>query len=492
MKGKIKLLSLLLALAMVASMFVACDEAPVADDGAGDEDAVVAIDWWHWGAAPTNPDDAIKALNEKSAEDIGVTVDFKFQSAADKTQTALATGEKGDVVFTCSWWCNYLQTAQKGQLADISEEIKKYDDLMELVPDWAWEAVTVNGGIYAVPVMKDSAAQQFWLINEDYVCGEVGVTSEELDGMGKALSTVTPILEKIKAYADANGGTYTHGLTAAMNYNSAGLNGYHNGWDMVGPSSIGDNQDEAGVKIEWAYDNAEVIADLKESAYWYANGLVNKDCAQTDAEPSDYIVATAQGWYGAELSSWGQGKDYKVVIRERNKAFANRASVLGSCNGVFANSEHLEASVKYLAYCSTNADYRNMLAYGAPELDWTDNGDGTITKVDDDWSPGSFAQACTWIMKPAAPAPASMYKDIETMSKGASGSELMGFTHDISNVENEIAAVNSAMSQYTNGLLCGTYADVDATLAQMKADAEAAGLQTLIDDVTAQVNAYLG
>lgn len=491
MKGKIKLLSLLLALAMVASMFVACDEAP-AQGGEGEGDAVVEIDWWHWGTEPTNTVDAIKALNEKSAADIGVTVDFKFQATADKTQTALATGEKGDVVFTCSWWCNYLQTAQKGQLADISAEVKKYDDLMALVPDWAWDAVTVNGGIYAVPVMKDSAAQQFWLINKDFVQDAAGVTDAELDTMGKQLSTVTPILQKVKAYADANGGVYNNGLTAAFNYNKAGLNGYHNGWDMVGPSSIGDNQDEAGVKIEWAYDDEEVIANLKESAMWYATGLVNQDCAQIDTEPSDYCVATAQGWYGAELSSWGQGKDYKVVIRERNKAFANRASVIGACNGVFANSEHLEAAVKYIAYCSTNADYRNMLAYGAPELDWKDNGDGTITKVDDDWSPGSFAQAATWIMKPAAPAPATMYQDIEKMSKNASASELMGFTFDIAAVENEIAAVDSAMSQYTNGLLCGTYTDVDATLAEMRAAAEAAGLQKLIDAVTEQVNAYLG
>lgn len=492
MKGKIKLLSLLLALAMVASMFVACDSAPAANNGGEAGDEIVEIDWWHWGSAPTQMDNAVKALNEKSAADIKVTVDFKFQAAADKTQTALATGEKGDVVFVCSWWCNYLNTAQKGQLADISEEVKKHDDLMALVPDWAWEAATVNGGIYAVPVMKDSAAQQFWLINKDFVQDGAGVTDEELDTMGKALSTVTPILEKVKAYADANGGVYNNGLTAAFNYNKAGLNGYFNGWDMVGACQIGDNQDEDGVKVEWAYDNAENIANLKESAYWYANGLVNQDCAQVESEPSDYCVATAQGWYGAELSSWGVGKDYTVVIRERNKAFANRASVLGACNGVFANSEHLEAAVKYLAYCSTNADYRNMLAYGAPDVDWKDNGDGTVTKLSQDWAPGSFAQACTWIMKPVAPAPASMYKDIEAMSKAAAASELMGFTFDISNVENEIAAVDSAMAQYQNGLMCGTYTDVDATIAAMKAEAEAAGLNTILAEVEAQVAAYMG
>ena len=74
MKGKIKLLSLLMALAMVASMFVACDGGSKEGDGSKDSNEPVELVWWHWGNAPTAGDDAIAALNEKSKEDIGVTI----------------------------------------------------------------------------------------------------------------------------------------------------------------------------------------------------------------------------------------------------------------------------------------------------------------------------------------------------------------------------------------------------------------------------------
>lgn len=65
MKGKIKLLSLLMALAMVASMFVACDGGSKEGDGSKDSNEPVELVWWHWGNAPTAGDDAIAALNEK-------------------------------------------------------------------------------------------------------------------------------------------------------------------------------------------------------------------------------------------------------------------------------------------------------------------------------------------------------------------------------------------------------------------------------------------
>ena len=60
-----------------------------------------------------------------------------------------------------------------------------------------------------------------------------------------------------------------------------------------------------------------------------------------------------------------------------------------------------------------------------------------------------------------------MYDDIKAMATGAQSSELIGFALDQSNIENEIAAVSAVKDQYANGLQCGTYEDVDATLAQM-------------------------
>lgn len=102
-----------------------------------------------------------------------------------KLKTALSTGSTDDIAFTCSWFANYLSTAQKGQLADITELVKAETELYNFVPDWGWDAVTVDGKIYAVPTMKDSAAEQFWLVNKEYVIDEAGA-EEEFKATGKA------------------------------------------------------------------------------------------------------------------------------------------------------------------------------------------------------------------------------------------------------------------------------------------------------------------
>lgn len=394
MKGKIKLLSLLMALAMVATLFVACDNPSGGDDtSGGGSGETVQLTWWHWGNTPTNGDAAIKALNEKSAKDIGVTINFIWATQDDsKLKTALSTGAQDDLAFVCSWFANYL--------------------------------------------------------------------------------------------------------TAPFNYSKSGLNGYETGWDMVqGSLHIGDKIDEEGIKIVSAYEDEDMRADYRELATWYKEGLVNADCAQTETEPANIIVSTAQGWEGAEVSSWGQGKNYTVAINKKYGPVATRATVLGGTNAVFAQSQHKEEAVKYLAYINTNKEYRDMLAYGAEgtnfEYTTDENGDKFVKKLNNDFQPGTFAGGTTWILTPTEGVPATMYKDIQAMSEGAEATELIGFALDESNLGTQIAACSGILSEYTSGLQCGTYDDPDAVIDQMLTELRASGYDTVIEEAQKQVDEYL-
>ena len=79
MKGKIKALSLLLALAMmIVSLLTACQPSDSVsgtdeNDATGDE---VNIVLWHTGEAPTGAEKVIPYLNQMSAEKIGVTATY--------------------------------------------------------------------------------------------------------------------------------------------------------------------------------------------------------------------------------------------------------------------------------------------------------------------------------------------------------------------------------------------------------------------------------
>ncbi len=495
MKGKIKLLSLLLALAMVASMFAACNNNTSNGGGSGTPEDPVEIVWWHWGVAPKDPDPVIAALNEKSAKDIGVTVKFNWATDNDqKLKTALSTGQKDDIAFTCAWFANYLSSAQSGFLADLTDMLKEeqFQKLYNSMPEFFWEAATVDGKIYAVPTTKDTAAQNFWTCNKEYVFDKVGA-EKEFNDAGTALSTVTPLLRKIKAYVDNGGDPYPHDLTAPLNFNKSGLNGFQAArWDMInGNLYIADKLGDEEVKIVSTFDDEETLADYREMAMWRKEGLVNQDAQQIENELQFIVVSKAQGWYGAE-AVWGNNKDYTVAIKEQHKPIISRANILGSMNGIFAGSQKKEAALKYLQYINTDTDYRNMLAFGVEGTNWEKTSEGTIKTLNDSWAPGSFAQASTWIMTPAAPAAPDMYENVKEMSISAEPTKLISFTFVEESVKSEIAACTSIFQQYQGALACGAYEDVDATISEMKSKLDAAGYKKIIEECQKQVDEYLG
>ena len=47
------------------------------------------------------------------------------------------------------------------------------------------------------------------------------------------------------------------------------------------------------------------------------------------------------------------------------------------------------------------------------------------------------------------------------------------------------------LAQYTSGLLCGTYEDVDAVIEKMLSELKASGYDTIIEEANRQVQEYL-
>ena len=374
MKGKIKILSLLLAVAMVSSMFVACkdkDAEKTSSTGASTtvetKKDPVKLSWYAFGESPKKPDAAIKALNVQSLKDIQTEIDFKYSPDGDKVKTMVAAGGKFDMVFTCAWYNNYIIAAQGGQLADITEKVKTVTpDLYKYIPEVVWEGSKVDGKLFAIPVYKDTAATQLWTVNKEYVID--GAKAEaEFKATTADLSTVTPLLKKVKEYADS-GKKYPHDLKGAMNYNWAGLNGNETGWDDLGLGLyMGIKIDAGDTKIIPMLEETDYVGRLKTIKSWFDAGYINKDALTLEKEPEFQVVGTGQGFEGAE-SIWAAGKDYTIQTNPKYGPIYTTAAIQGSMNGFSPKSENLDRSLLYMQYANTNKVYRNMLAYGIQDV----------------------------------------------------------------------------------------------------------------------------
>ena len=121
MKGKMKALALIMSLAMVSSMFAACNNTPAENTSSdtpntnsGTESQTeeeyspkmaepTKITWYMWDKQPTRTDLSEKA-NDMSKEAINVEVDFRWTAGVQETvQTLLASGASDlDLVFACA------------------------------------------------------------------------------------------------------------------------------------------------------------------------------------------------------------------------------------------------------------------------------------------------------------------------------------------------------------------------------------------------------
>ncbi|WP_391572416.1 extracellular solute-binding protein [Cohnella sp.] len=98
---------------------------------------VPTLVWWTIGGqVPANFDKAIAAMNEYTAEKIGVKIDIKVASWGDwdtKINTIVNTGEPFDIMFTNN--SKYSQQVNMGAFADLTDLVQsETPDLYNFIP----------------------------------------------------------------------------------------------------------------------------------------------------------------------------------------------------------------------------------------------------------------------------------------------------------------------------------------------------------------------
>lgn len=529
MKGKAKVISLLLAAAMTAGLFAGCNNggggstsstgstgstgstASTASTGGSDAPSgeITEVNWNIWASGePTAAAEVIAELNKKSEADIGVRINFLWTiGSSDSVSTAMQAGDKNlDIAFCCNWWADYPGSAQMGYMADLTDLLPEVTPtLYNKLPSLLWDGVKVNGRIYGVPTWKDAAAEIFWMGRKDVVEGADCLT--EFNAANEDFSTLTPVLEKVKAWHDADPTTnaYAEGTDAPFYMNKGGINPMTPNWDMgVSSPPIGVKIGDDSATVIWAYDDPDLIKNCHTLKDWADRGLSNgKSAAQVEQEPQTINIWCGQGWEGAQYTAWGgPNKGYDTLISSRSGPFLTSAYVQGGVNIIGANSSKVEPALKYLEYVNTNEEYRNMMAYGVEGVTYkvagtTADGKPIVdrTELGTGWTTANFTVGTMDLLWPDSNLPESQY-DVNAricdMVNHAEASPLMGFVLDTSKVKNQIAACDSIWKEYDGMLRRGDANDVDATIAEAKSRLLEVGLQDIIDEYQKQANAFLG
>ena len=494
-----KLVSLILTVVLALSM------GTIACAGAQAEGETVKLTW-AMGTGDVAPIDnamVLEELNKMSSELIGVECDIQyFQN--DQLLISIQSGEVFDIYFTCSWYNNFNQAVSQGLFANLDGKVQEMaPDLYASMTEDVWElAHSSDGGLYAIPVKKDYAMMNFITYPAD-----------------KAAELGFEIPDRITAWSDLTDFLVAWKATLADNEYPVLIGG-----NPAGMESSFDFIDRTAMigcifgttDVVTAFDDPEVMERYRTMAEWYKLGLVNPDAAQlneTSIDTTKERIGFVQAWPGYDYSvSNGYNTDMTCFFGPN----LSTDGVQGSMNALSVTLEEDEArmaaALKYIELCHTNQLFNDTMRYGVQGYHWnyvTEEQSaacaGGVLRTEvgtSNYAPWGFSQPAYFetsiavsqeqvdgVAKAHVMDQYDQYYD--AIATSANVSAMAGFTWDSSDFTTNLAEITAIKDEYYKDFATGTR-PIDDVYDEFMQKMTDAGLQDMIADAQAQLNAYLG
>ncbi|WP_320992078.1 ABC transporter substrate-binding protein [Hungatella sp.] len=450
-----------------------------ADPAGGDIPTLVY--WTVGGTTPSDFDQDIAAINEYLEEKIHVKLDLKVAGWGDyekKMNTIINSGEYFDMMFVNN--TNYSRFVKMGAFEDISDKLQSVaPELYEMIPEQLWKGVTIGGKVYSVPTYKDSSMAQFWYFDDQYV------QKYNID-----LDQIKTMQDLDKPFRDMKEGEGKGFYPLQMSQGSP-FNGFFNEYDGLtsGLQPLGVKVDDQTRTVICTLDQPDIMENLKLLHQWYMDGIINPD-ANVLTEPQKKLpFSSAQGWPSA-VATWQvlNGVEKYDAFKVFGPLYSTD-TIQGSMNAVSINSKYKDECLKFLQLVNTDSKLRDMLAYGVPDKTFKYVGDGVIEKQTDTWPLAAYTQGTFFNMSITEDADPDQWDQVKKQNEEAVSSSCLGFSLDLTNIQNEMSNCLTVWQKYKYDLLTGA-SDSETAVPAVIQELKAAGFDTVIQEAQKQINEF--
>lgn len=523
-----KILCMILALVMLLSLAAcgaktetnapAAENAPTAEKAPASEAApseeldFVTIKFIALGDAGPNEDAVVAAINEKLKADLNCELEVEWISWSDWETTyslIFASGESYDLVYTSNW-ASYFANATKGAFHELTrEDIAKYMPLTNaVVTDDQWGAASVDGKIYCIPQTATGFYDDdtCWVVRGD-IMDKIGLESIEttddilayFDGVLAEYPDMVPINE---GAADSGKQAmhliqnfveqpypYWEGYFPCLGY-SGGAMEIRNlpiAIDFSDPSNV-KLCDQAGVD-EYYLTLFKLAKEFKDKGYWSSDALTISDCDYDSfnvGKGASFNKFLSQSYqFAANANNTNPDWDCRVY-RVTDQPLLQQ-SPLNNAMAINATTKNFERSMMVMDLLGYDQSYYDLMYYGFEGTHYTLDGEA----VTNDGSFGGTAISMGFVTT-CMRSEAGENPDYTALKNSASCLPIQcQVVFDTTNVATEVAMTTQITAKYLPILALGMSDDVEATYAQFKAELEAAGQQTIVDEYISQVQAQL-
>lgn len=466
----------------------------------------VELTMYYIGDKQEDEDKVLAEINKILKEKINATLVLKNMSLSDYTTKyalTIAGGENIDLIYT-STWAFYQSEANKGAFAEVTDQVLA--DYMPLhkenQAEASWGQAKIAGKAYFVPCNMANVNANAILIRGDL---------REKYGLER-LKTLDDLQEYYKAVAADKDSGVSFAYDASQNNDTSKVIMLQaaNDWvrmegALVNYFSYKYSDNVSADDIFWIYGTDEYLEYAKRMKEWADGGFWSKSAIANATDVKEaFINGTSAsftqnlGTVGAAASDVEQNHpEWKPEVYDLTPD-ANRffAAYTGDGVAVLANSQNQERAFMALDLMKFDEDLYYLIRHGIRGTHYDVTADGK-------WTPGpemsknAYGNGFSWGFKNTLydmtreDTFIDQYEIGEIWKKKAVEGPTAAFSFDDSNVKNELANLNSVYTQYVPLLDLGLVEDVEKTLEEFNRQAEAAGLQKILDEAKTQVAAYL-
>ncbi len=536
---KKKLLSLVLCIAMSATMLAGCGgtgsaetatdatettevaETPAAEETAEAPAEAAALDTsepvtlkWYLHGSTVNDDKAVmEKVNEYLGEKLNVTLEPIWGTWGDFDEgstLAINGGDDVDIYFTCSWSADeYNSFAKKGAWVRLDDPetnlLANYgSDIWNALPEVLKTGAEIEGsdgyGVYALPAFKDFGTQNTWDVNvtllEKYGYTLDDIKNTDYYGFGDILKTV-----KEGEGADFYPLLVEGFVLERMVDNSIIVNGDSGSLNVlsyyIDPTDV---SKDIGSKIVNKYATEEYKKFVEQTREYYEAGYIDPGCANkqtaNDLRTSKqlegaYLIGTQSYALGYEVQA-SQERGIEVAFVPCTPPYVDKTSTQGAMMAISTASKNPERAMAFLNLLNTDPYLMTLLEYGVEGTHYNLNDDGLVvfTAERDNYQPWRNGMGNITLLPPQE----GEGKDFFTNTfipyyEAAKAIPAFGYQFDPTNVETELAALANVGEEYALALSVGAI-DPETALPEFLDKLEAAGMSKVVDEANAQLDAY--
>ena len=426
------------------------------------------------------------ALNQLLSERYQITVDYRkldWNIYGDKITNNLNLNEQMDVVFASSvQQGDYVGNARNGAWYPLDEFLEgEGHALYEAIPEIWWEGARIEGHIYGVPTSKELASVEHWMYPKELI----DKYQIDIDSLER-IEDLEPIFAKIKQEEP----DYTVMELNQYSCNFWAVDGYEYIIDYQIPLMVDELDKEVKVfNIMETREGEEVLRTLRK---YYLEGYISSDApireSQTIQKGEKVFWRHAQGGPYAELE-WSKQRGYEIVAKTIGPIVINTDSLRGAYMCIPRSSKRPEEACRFLEAVNTDADVRNLLAYGIEGENYTLSDNGQVKMQKDSYTGVDYTQGNYFLLRTRTDQPTDLWDKFQEFNDSAVRSETLFFEPDISKIENEIKAVRKVAEKFYPALMTGSV-DVDEYLPLYREELKKAGIETIKDEVQKQLSQW--